>query len=691
MQIYDVGTTRSVRVAMEFAAGQRCGSGARAALASAALVVVREAALAAAHDVGIVHRDFKPDNVLVGDDGVARVVDFGLARAADGSSDEPQPPAVRSILSSGALGDETTSDSLGERMTRTGARLGTPAYMAPEQWIGGAVDARTDQFAFCVVLWEALWGRRPFAAANLAGLGYAITHGRVEPLPGNVRAPARIHRLLLQGLAVDPAQRHPDMRSLLAALAHDPAQSRRRVVVGALAVATVGGAVSLGASIERSPAAVDPCASADVALGELWSAARRDALASALRQTGRRYADDTWARVQSNLDSWAGRFLLARRDACEATHVRHEQSEEALDLRIACLDRGRMAFASLLDVLAAADATVLDRAAESSASLPGPEECAELERLHDPAVRPPSVAMREPAAALRAELARVRALENAGRYAEAKSAVDVLVDPVSSLGWLPLRAELRTVQGQVAMSLGDVSTAVEVLREAQLAAIEGGHDHQAWLATMSLCYALAETPGAADDARRTCEIARAEGERAHVDDRARSLTEATRYRVEVAAGDYAAARRHIEAAIALREAGGVVEDVDFAGMLANLGTIIGIMGRPDLAAPDLRRAIALRERLQGPEHPGRRPRAAQPRLDAGAVGRLRRGGAAARARADDQARRAGRGPHRSVVHPWRRARQRRGRPVPLEDAERHFRAALAIDERALGPDHPQLG
>ncbi|MBX7083454.1 MAG: serine/threonine-protein kinase [Nannocystaceae bacterium] len=694
VQIYDVGTHEgAVWVAMEFAEGRtlRQWLEQRSPWASRLAVVCQAGrGLAAAHDVGIVHRDFKPDNVLVGDDGLARVVDFGLARAADGSGDEPQLPAVRSIISSGALGDETTSDSLGERMTRTGARLGTPAYMAPEQWTGGAVDARTDQFAFCVVLWEALWGRRPFAAANLAGLGYAITHGRVEPLPGDARAPAWIHRLLLQGLAVDPAQRHPDLRTLLAALAHDPAQSRRRVAVAALSVATVAGAVSVGASIERSPAAVDPCAAADVALDELWSPSRRDALATALRQIGVGYAADTWTRVEANLEAWAGRFLLARREACEATHVRHEQSEEGLDLRIACLDRGRMAFASLLDVLAGADATVLERAAEASASLPPPEECADLERLHDAAVRPEAVAMREPAAALRAELALVRALEQAGHYGEAKSAVDALVEPVVTLSWAPLLAELRTVQGQVAMSLGDVPSAVTVLRQAQLAAIEGGADRQAWLATMSLCHALAETPGAVEEARRTCELARAEGERAHIDDRARSLTEGTRYRVEVAAGDYAAARRHIESAVALREASGADDDVDFAGLLANLGTIIGIMGRPDQAAPLLRRAIELRERLQGPQHPD--------------VGRELHnlGSMLAQTGAYDEAaplleralqikRDALGEAHTDLSYTYVALGNVAVAQSRFVEAEQHFRASLAIDERTLGPDHPQLG
>jgi len=157
--------------------------------------------LAAAHDAGLVHRDFKPDNVLVGRDGRARVTDFGLVRAM---------PSV-----SGDGGGETT------------AVAGTPRYMAPEQHCGQHADPRADQFAFCVALYEALWRADPFVAPDLAARQARVLRGDITvPPPGKI--PARLASAVLRGLAVDPARRHPTMRALLDEIVRDPELERRR-------------------------------------------------------------------------------------------------------------------------------------------------------------------------------------------------------------------------------------------------------------------------------------------------------------------------------------------------------------------------------------------------------------------------------------------------------------------------------
>ena len=154
--------------------------------------------LAAAHAAGLVHRDFKPENVLVGEDGRPRVGDFGLARVGAGPSGAKP------------YGDGTT--------TRTGEVMGTPAYMAPEQLAGGDVDARTDQFAFCVVAWECLFGKRPYAGRTMAALADAMHRGELHRPPPRSDVPPRIREVLARGLAIDPAERYPDMCALLAAL-----------------------------------------------------------------------------------------------------------------------------------------------------------------------------------------------------------------------------------------------------------------------------------------------------------------------------------------------------------------------------------------------------------------------------------------------------------------------------------------
>ncbi len=159
--------------------------------------------LAAAHAAGLVHRDFKPENVLIGDDGRVRVTDFGLARRERneaGLLDWSQA----ATLPSGA-------DSLSEQ----GALIGSPAYMAPEQMRGETVDQRADEFSFAVALYEALYGERPFAGANLSELRLAIEQGRVRPEPPGTRVPGWVRRALLRGVAFDPAQRFPTLEDLL--------------------------------------------------------------------------------------------------------------------------------------------------------------------------------------------------------------------------------------------------------------------------------------------------------------------------------------------------------------------------------------------------------------------------------------------------------------------------------------------
>ncbi len=188
--------------------------------------------LAAAHEAGMVHRDFKPDNVMLGADGRVRVMDFGLARA---EQRESQGPAEGSA-------QRGTLDS----MTRTGAMMGTPGYMSLEQFEGRKVDARSDQFSFCVALYEALYGERPFAADSVAALVFALSVGDIREPPRKTKVPSWVRAVVVRGLAKEPAERHESMRALLDALADDPvARRRRRGAWTGLAAGLVAGAWAL--------------------------------------------------------------------------------------------------------------------------------------------------------------------------------------------------------------------------------------------------------------------------------------------------------------------------------------------------------------------------------------------------------------------------------------------------------------
>jgi serine/threonine-protein kinase len=207
------------------------------------LAVFRKAGegLAAAHDAGLVHRDFKPDNVLVGTDGRVRVTDFGLARYASGDA----PSSDRSLAEA--------PTELATSMTRAGTLVGTPAYMSPEQLTGKPADARSDLFGFCVALFEALHGERPFAGSSLVELESAIERGDVRrpTTPRARRVPAWLRRVVESGLAAAPERRPRSMRALLDAL--DAGVSRsRRLRGGAAALVVAAGCVAAAVLVPRA-------------------------------------------------------------------------------------------------------------------------------------------------------------------------------------------------------------------------------------------------------------------------------------------------------------------------------------------------------------------------------------------------------------------------------------------------------
>jgi tetratricopeptide (TPR) repeat protein len=241
--VYDVGEHEGgVYVAMELVDGHTL----RAWLAEPRRVgevlrvlVAAGRGLEAAHAAGVVHRDFKPDNVMIGKDGRVRVLDFGLAR-------EGGPAGVRAAAG-GALSMVVTHGEI----------LGTPAYMAPEQHDGLPLDPRADQFAFCVTLHEALYGERPFGGDGFEALRGAIARREIRRPPG-VRVPGRLARIVERGLAEEPQARHPSMTELLRQLEAVRRQPGRIVRLSALAAALVlSSGVTWAIVAQEPPAAVD--------------------------------------------------------------------------------------------------------------------------------------------------------------------------------------------------------------------------------------------------------------------------------------------------------------------------------------------------------------------------------------------------------------------------------------------------
>lgn len=232
VQVYEVGEhAGQIYLAMEYVRGHNAAewlkcdeSGRHPWRAVLEVFVAAGRGLAAAHAAGLVHRDFKPANVLIGDDGQVRVADFGLARAAE--------DATAGTFHDG--GPSTPSLSLAETATRTGAMSGTPAYMAPEVFDGARADAAADQYAFCMVLYEGLYGGLPYPSGSVAELVLAKLRGEVKPPPAGIRVPGWLHAAILRGLSVEPTARWPSMTVLLAEIGRDRGSiHRRRAWIGA--------------------------------------------------------------------------------------------------------------------------------------------------------------------------------------------------------------------------------------------------------------------------------------------------------------------------------------------------------------------------------------------------------------------------------------------------------------------------
>ncbi|HSK04122.1 MAG TPA: protein kinase [Kofleriaceae bacterium] len=244
--VYDVGTTEDgdLYIAMEFVEGDTLTSWLKKyprtwrEIVDVFLQAAR--GLLAAHSVGLLHRDFKPDNVLVGGDGRVRVTDFGLARSVITPEDAVRPGGAPT---SGA-------SALSVELTATGTVLGTPRYMAPEQLTGPDIDARADQFSFCVALYEALYGGHPLPGATSVAM--LERHEKAAPPPEGTKVPSAVGRAVMTGLERDRSKRFPTMGALISALVPAPRRSPARYAAVALAgILVTGGAVA--AALNREP------------------------------------------------------------------------------------------------------------------------------------------------------------------------------------------------------------------------------------------------------------------------------------------------------------------------------------------------------------------------------------------------------------------------------------------------------
>jgi serine/threonine-protein kinase len=492
--VYEADTLGDrVYIAMEFVDGHTVGywlaARRRTWLEILDVFIAAGRGLAAAHDKDLVHRDFKPDNVMVSRNGQVRVMDFGLARWGAATLDANPPAAVTLAAPGTARVEETplvdpeatlalessarttapgTPATLDEKLTRTGTLMGTPAYMSPEQFRGRFADARSDQFSFCVALYEALFNARPFGGRTLVELADAVVAGRLVEPPESEAVPTWLRAALKRGLSVNPDDRFPSMNDLLAEIDRRP---------GAAKTGFASGAAAHLAEIWTLPAK-----------SESGLPREKDAVRRAFLATGKAYAEAAFDRTRSLLDRFVERWASLYVEACEATHVRGEQSTEVLDLRIECLMAGLRDLTALCRLFRAATGEVVENAVSAAMALPAPERCRNIELLRA-VVRPPTdAATQEAVTRLRARIGDLRALLRVGRYRDGLEQCEPALEEARRLGYGPTLAEVLLLQGSLHNDAGRADAAFACLEESIWSAELARHDEVAAEAATYVVY-----------------------------------------------------------------------------------------------------------------------------------------------------------------------------------------------------------
>jgi len=575
-----------------------------------AMMVQAGRGLAAAHSAGLVHRDFKPDNVLVATDGRARVLDFGLARAPASASSAGVP-----------AGDLQVAD---DRLTQTGLAMGTPAYMAPEQFLARGDDARMDQFAFCVTLFELLAGKRPYTGATFEALATATATEAIDEERA-AQIDARLSRILRRGLRANVDARYPDMETLLAALtaATQRGTGRRYVALGALALG-LGGAVAAMSTGDDAETCPDAAANAQ----RVWGGARRSELQAAIEATSLQYAPAVWAEVDRRAQAYAQQWGTARTNTCHAARSDAANVGATVD----CLERQRRFAEQSLDMLAAVQGPSIHNAPRIVSGFPTADQC-------DDGTTTPAPIGEAVHNDLQQALTRARTSLGLGLYAAGLDTTDALLGRLPTDTSPGFVASVHLVRGRLLLGAGKMLQAADAFERAYFAASDAAqfdlalrgatriaetsavgyerrwtwarhaaaalarHGTDAELSARydaSMC-ALERDSGAVDDAIRLCEAALQHHEGTNPE----AEIDALRKLASVAVADDDPARAYAlrQRAVTLAETTWGQGHPVVADAFGDLGTAALGVGQPDEAEALGRRSLSIRQQTLGPDHP----------------------------------------------------------------------------------------
>ncbi|MEM7156823.1 MAG: serine/threonine-protein kinase [Myxococcota bacterium] len=606
--IHDVGTHEGqVWLSMEFVDGKTLGDWRTLANPGwrQVLAVMLQAArgLVAAHDAGLLHRDIKPDNIMVGDDGRVRVMDFGLARAG---GDESGPQRIvpkepkRSLEPGQPRPFEARVSALSIDLTAAGAVMGTPAYMAPEQFHGLVADERTDQFSLCATLWEALYGQRAFRGETMAELCFNVCDGNLAPPPSSASVPRWLRRVMERGMAKEREDRYASIDDLIAALEADP--TRRRRTWGLGVAAALGAVAWLGVTHVQREQAVADCEAAGASIAEVWSDTSRNALKEGLRSSSEPYAQTSADNVLPYFDAQAEAWREARTDSCLDTRVHDTWDEDTLDRAVWCLDDRRMELEALVSELSEGKKAAVRKAVGAAARLSQIEPCRDPLRLRS---MPPIPDDREAVRELGSLLSRATALDAAGDYNGGLEVARKASAAAEKLDWAPLRARAEHHVGTLLKRIGKYPEAEQVLEAAYFQAMKASAFEEALDTAVTLSGTVTLEREHYDDGLRWSLHAEALLEVLGEEERGlrRAAVSTSIASARSLMGELEQAKQHYVRALSIQEKILGPEHPNVAIALSNLATLHGRLGEFDEAKALLRRALSVHEKTVGLEHP----------------------------------------------------------------------------------------
>ncbi len=537
--------------------------------------------LAAAHRAGLVHRDFKPSNALMGADGVVRVSDFGLVRAV----------AVEDLPASGG---EAAPASLA--MTRAGTVLGTPAYMAPEQHLGEVADARSDQFSFGCALYEALYGQVPFQGEGYQERAAHCLEGVPLPEPAASKVPGRIRAVVRRALSRNREDRFAGMDDLIAALTRPRLSRRVRFALGAALCATV-----VAGGVLATRAANRSCQGLDAPFLAAWSQEVEGGVRAAFDRTGLSFAKATADRVALTLGGYREKWTSSRVATCQASQ-RGELSAPRFEARMRCLDRCLDAARTLVGELRAPDAKTVARAATAAERLPAVADCSD-DLLAVAAPLPTDPATRARIFAEERRLTQAQAEYDLGRYGAAVALAAEVVTAAQPLAYAPLTARAQQLVGRTAYRVGELERSLTAL-DAAASTAASAHDDALLADVLSnRFYVTGDQAGKLGEALGMQRFIELLLQRAGQPRAVRALWLNNLGVINMVAGHLDEARAAHEEALAIREKDFGADHSLVVQSLDGLGNVLNRQGHFDEAERLLRRAMATQERRLGPDHP----------------------------------------------------------------------------------------